>query len=89
MPDQLTNSEDEYFVYSTFQFEVEESGNVLSAFTSYKLADLTVYMNLRRVVDNQVIAIDTTEVLDTTKGIPEDNDMLAFIQIPSLEQGKY
>lgn len=85
MPDQLTNSEDEYFVYSTVKFEVEESGNVLSAFTSYRLADLTVYMTLRRVDDNQVIAIDTTEVLDTTKGVPEDNDMLAFIQIPSLQ----
>jgi hypothetical protein len=36
-------------------------------------------MTLRRVDDNQVIAIDTTEVLDTTKGVPEDNDMLAFI----------
>lgn len=62
---QFTNKEDEYFVYSTLKFEVPESGNVFSAFASYKLADLTLYMSLTRVEGNKLIAVETSEVLDT------------------------
>ena len=87
----MTASEDEYFVYSTFDLTFKNSG-VFSAFASYRLSDLTLYMTLVRTSDGTEIAVDVTELLDTVYddvNVAGADDMLSFIQIPSLEAGDY
>jgi hypothetical protein len=91
IPGQLSAFEDEYFVYSTYDLTIVNSGDVFSAFASYRLSDITLYMTLTNS-DGKEVAIDTTELLDTVYddvNIVGVDDMLSYIQIPSLESGKY
>lgn len=69
-----------------------EGGNVFSAFASYRLADLTLYMSLTRVDDNKLVAVETSEVLDTVYddvNKAQEQDMLAFLQVPNMQAGSY
>ena len=51
-----------------------------------------MYMSLKNKDKGSVIAIETTEILDTVYdeiNISQENDMLAYIQIPKLDKGLY
>lgn len=68
--------------------DVRESGNIFSAFASFSLAELTLFMTLKNIDTGKIVAIERSEMLDRDSNQVE-YDMLSHLQIQSLDSGKY
>jgi hypothetical protein len=76
-----------------YQFNVQRGGNALSVMASYDFETVQLAMTLIDSKTNNVVAIEKISSLEDidTKGdeITMDNDMITYIELPSIDEGLY